>query len=405
MTRWIWIGLALGITTTTQAEEVVGGQVAAKGAWDDAAAIYYGWSVNCTGTLIAPDVVLTAGHCIGGITGVKLQTNDYAGWDGEYIDVVKEIEYPNSWYTVDMGVLLLAKPASVPPRVIANDCILKESLRDGANVTIVGYGATDIWGTVHTTKLHEGFTQINDHDCSDLWSGCNAAVSPGGELSAGGAGIDACFGDSGGPLYLQTERGDFLVGTTSRSYATAYAPCEEGGIYGRPDYIVDWIESVTGRALPRPDCDGEDEPEESDETDYNFPPDPQAESIVVTLGETGETTIRPNDPDDEDTHTFTIIEAPEAGSVMIANTGVVRYIPGEQAGLFQVVVTVSDSGTPTLEDEVLVDVEVLQREDDDSEDVPEVPAGCACSASPPLLLWGWWLLPIWFTFKRRNLGA
>ena len=39
---------------------------------------------------------------------------------------------------------------------------------------------------------------------------------PGGELIAGGGGIDSCAGDSGGPLYLHTEVGSYLVGLAVR---------------------------------------------------------------------------------------------------------------------------------------------------------------------------------------------
>ena len=227
---------------------VVGGAQAPQGKWPDTAAIVFGGNqVGCTGTLIAPDVVITAGHCIGGIAGVLLDTNDYTS-GGEYIRVTKEIEYPNSWGTVDIGLLLLEKESKVKPRLIAQECVLDE-LYDGSNVQIVGYGALDIWGQQYGTRLMEATSTVADHDCTDMWRGCNASVSPGGEMGAGGNGVDACFGDSGGPLYLLTDKGDYLVGVTSRSYANVWAPCEEGGIWGRPDSILGWIESNAGVTL------------------------------------------------------------------------------------------------------------------------------------------------------------
>jgi len=404
MVRLVWMSFILGMSSTAWSQDVVGGRLAAKGAWDDAAAIYYGYSVGCTGTLIAPDVVLTAGHCIGGIDGVEVRTTDYSTYDGEYIEVIREIEYPNSWYTVDVGVLILAEKSTIPPRVIANDCVIKESLRDGANVAIVGFGATDIWGSVGTTRLHEGFTTINDHDCSDLWTGCNESSSPGGELSAGGAGIDACFGDSGGPLYLRTERGDFLIGATSRSYAGTYAPCEEGGIYGRPDYVFDWIESVTGRKLPRPDCgQEEEEPDEPDENEYNFPPKPEVDLLIVHAGESGHTVIKPNDPDTNDTHSFAVLEPPETGQLDITDDGTVSFQASKKTGFFSAVVLVSDSGTPTLEREVVVEIEVLAKRAGGSDGEPVNMGGCACTtgAAPLSILWLGWL-PIWAARRRRE---
>ena len=47
--------------------EVVGGEVAASGEWDDTVGIvFYGSYVGCTGTLIGPKLVLTAAHCLDG---------------------------------------------------------------------------------------------------------------------------------------------------------------------------------------------------------------------------------------------------------------------------------------------------------------------------------------------------
>ena len=98
-------------------------------------------------------------------------------------------------------------------------------------------------------------------DCSasvvkGISSGCNPSINPGGEIGAGGNGVDACFGDSGGPLYLPTPRGSFLIGVTSRSYdgASPSYPCRDGGLYARPDASLAWMEKVMGAPLEHPQC-------------------------------------------------------------------------------------------------------------------------------------------------------
>ena len=63
---------------------IVGGHDAAPGAYPSIAEITFGSSFLCTGTLIAPDYVLTAGHC-GSITGAAIGTP--AGWPAPLIDV------------------------------------------------------------------------------------------------------------------------------------------------------------------------------------------------------------------------------------------------------------------------------------------------------------------------------
>jgi len=375
---------------------VVGGSQVSKGDWEDTAGIVMGGYVGCTGTLVAPDVVLTAGHCLGGITAVILGTNNYSS-GGEQIRVKSEHEYPNSWLTIDVGVLILEEESSITPRVIAQDCVLDE-LEDGAPVTIVGYGATDIWGQEYGSKLMEAETTVNDHDCSNLSSGCNSSVSPGGEISAGGGGIDACYGDSGGPLYLNSSHGDFLIGVTSRSYANVWAPCEEGGIYGRADAVVDWIESTTGRTLEEPDCDGGgaegggsgggggtggDDGGGSGgdggapDTDGNQTPEPWAAGILVVEGKVGRTRIQVEDPDVGDTHSFYVVKAPYEGITDVTADGLVVYdASGDWTGEDVIEVVVVDAAGEEAVAAIALQVE--PRLDDDGS------KGCSAAALAPV---------------------
>jgi len=235
--------------------EVVGGEPALDGEWPDCAALLYGDDVGCTGVLIAPDFVLTAGHCLafGTVTQVRLDTIHLIADPGEVINVVDQVMYPNWSTTYDVGLLFLQHSSSVNPRVLAHGCAT-EWIVDGAAVVVVGWGAIDQQGTLFPDELMKGHTAIGDADCDNITLGCNPAISPGGELAAGGNGVDACFGDSGGPLYLESLVERPVVGITSRSSANGSVPCGDGTIYGRPDAVVDWIELVIGYGLPEPNC-------------------------------------------------------------------------------------------------------------------------------------------------------
>ncbi|MEL6342092.1 MAG: serine protease [Myxococcota bacterium] len=236
-------------------QNIVGGQPADDGDWPDVAALFYGDAMGCTGVLIAPSVVLTAGHCdYGRLTHVRLNSVDYTV-EGEQIAVQSVTAYPDYLTSFDLAVIVLAEPARTPFRVIAQDCILDRHLEDGAPATIAGYGATDNYGRDFGTHLNVADITIDDAACTDLAAGCLPDISPGGEVGAGAKeDADTCQGDSGGPLILNTEDGDFLLGITSRGYAGAWPPCGPGGIYARPDAVIGWIEETAGVTLARPDC-------------------------------------------------------------------------------------------------------------------------------------------------------
>lgn len=233
---------------------VVGGTTVPPGAWPDAVAVL-ARDAMCTGTLIAPDVVITAGHCIEtNPVEVVVGSVELARPGGTVIMVKKAVAYPKWQETYDVGVLVLEHPAPVAPRAVASACTAKEHLVTGAKVHVVGFGLTRTDGTGSNTRLHQAMLPVTDAACTQDPS-CQPDVAPDGEFVAGGDGVDACFGDSGGPIYVDTAHGAALIGVVSRGDALIGEPCGGGGIYVRADAVVPWIEKVTGRTLARSACD------------------------------------------------------------------------------------------------------------------------------------------------------
>lgn len=329
---------------------VVGGNPAQPGRWNDAAVVFFGDVPGCTGTLIAPDLVLTAGHCIGGASRVKLGEVDLTAPAGEEIAVAREVEYPDSFSTYDVGLLILEQPSTYTPRVIAIGCVLERYAANGAEVEIVGWGAIDQEGNQETDVLMAARSVITDIDCTG-GRGCNTAVVPAGELGAGGDSVDSCFGDSGGPLYLLTDIGEYLIGVTSRGYDDASRPCGDGGIYVRADAVVDWVESESGQSLPRATC--------------NAPPAPTAlrGQLEVEAGESVSTRVTANDPDGADGHSYAVEAEPMHGSARTNEDGTVTYTADDDfEGTDHFSVRVADDGIPSLSAVVELDVTVLPSE-------------------------------------------
>ncbi len=300
---------------------VVGGAPSPVGKWPDAVYVTSNGGA-CTGTLIHPKWVLTAAHCIGGLNEALLNAvdisvrfeSDASLGGAERMRIVREVAFDQSWQRsggVDIALVELERPSEkVKPRIIGRDCITEDFLVDGADVTIVGWGVTQGNGTGNTDVQMEGVSQVQTADCSvgsvnGIVTGCQ---TPGGEIGAGGNGVDACFGDSGGPLYLTTPTGTYVVGATSRSYQGVpfSQPCEFGGIWSRPDYVMDWIEETIGEELPHPAC--------------TPPPEANPEPVWVPSGGKRTQTLGLVDPDQPGL-TYEIVRPPLHGRVVLDGRG------------------------------------------------------------------------------------
>ncbi len=246
-------------TYSDHESSIVGGSEVPAGLWPDAVAVL-GTSGTCTGTLVAPDVVITAGHCANIRPAYVIADSvDYAHDDSVRVDVANTVAYP-SWQTsYDLAVLVLASSIDhVEPRRVGTACTF-DGFEASTAVRLVGFGATDAQGRAGNTRLKQAMTMVTDPDCTEE-SGCKPAIAPGGEFVAGGTGeADSCFGDSGGPVYLDTPGGPVVIGAVSRGVAGARTPCGAGGIYVRTDKVFDWVEETAGRDIAKDGCEAVDQ--------------------------------------------------------------------------------------------------------------------------------------------------
>lgn len=236
---------ALSTTTHFQDTQVKDGTPANRKEYIEAVSIELyaqgkpaGW---CTGVLIAPTIVLSAGHCAWNkaipvrvsalesyTQAVKTQPSGVAkppGKDYPQSAAVDSFEVMNS-SAIDAGVspvgsdlmlIRLAAPMEVPVRPIAIAQLAH--LSDVKVVRVVGFGENGKkgFGTKLWADIDVAFPR-----CSPA-----AATEPSDALCAEGAELlarhpdkkfDTCPGDSGGPVYARGEGGDYyLVGITSRA--------------------------------------------------------------------------------------------------------------------------------------------------------------------------------------------
>lgn len=369
----IWLAAAMA----QDAPPVVGGSDAPAGRWPATAAIVRNGFTDCTGVLVAEDVLLTAGHCIG-----EGERAVHFGVDHQDADVVvgiaDQLEYPDSGATLDVGLIWLDEPvaASLPPVMLG--CAVGY-LTDGAEAQLVGFGNTETDGGGPTSRQQEVGVEVTDADCSSVGDGCRV---PGSELIAGGDGADSCSGDSGGPLYVWGDDVPYVAGVTSRAALSGTRTCGDGGVYVRFDAIAAWIEAEADVALQVPDCGGWE----------NSAPVPSAAAISLRQGEVAEVQLDATDADTGQVLSWSVGPS-ELGRASV-DGDVLRYEAGD-AGVEQLAVEVTD-GVATTGIDVPVEVAAYQ---DIQVIEPEPRFGCA--HAPGAWLLGLLLLsPRWLRSRR-----
>jgi hypothetical protein len=215
---------------------------------------------SCTVTLIEPDVALTAGHCVAShaqngqppwLRAVVTFDADDSLDESKWIDFAETAVHPSMPPCMgpctfdggdpgiqDTGLIFLPHevPGITPSKLAPRNTLqaverLQTILNLNVPMAFVGYGTTDYNGGdfEHSRPRRIGiftFDRIQDQQTA-YW---NKGPSGG------------CYGDSGGPIFVQVGSHRRIVATISDAGDT----CSEEETHARADtkYVQDWIEET-----------------------------------------------------------------------------------------------------------------------------------------------------------------
>ena len=225
---------------------IYGGELVEPCAWPTTVYVQ-----GCTGTLVHPRLVVFAAHCIvyGG-TPASVTFGEDPNAPEATVPTERCAAHPG-WTGLpgegrDFAYCVLAQAVEDMPIVPILMGCETDVLVPGAETTLVGHGmADDGQPELLKRQVITPITELN-----------------GDEIAIGSDGKSGCFGDSGGPAYIQLDDGTWRVfGVTSYGESNQ---CGFDGWYSMIHVGIDWFEEESGIDLtPCHDAAGTWEPTEA----------------------------------------------------------------------------------------------------------------------------------------------
>jgi hypothetical protein len=226
----------------------------------------------CTGTLIGPRHVLTAGHCAEGLRPTSGRFT-IAGSTYGTSQVFVHPNYNSSRIGSDAANDIAIFELSVSVAGVTPDAIFRGTPRVGEALILVGFGAggTGVTGQDRTFGIKRAGTTPIDSVSQRLvrWTFDNNRES------------NTAPGDSGGPAYIENGSVFYVAGVTSGG-DRADAGIGDHSFDTRVDYYAPWIDAILG-STSTPDSDPGTDPVSSSD-DFADAPGADAAPIVFGTG-------------------------------------------------------------------------------------------------------------------------
>lgn len=257
----MWVLLLLPLARADEVStKIINGEVGTLDDFPQAGALLAetGGAINlqCSSSLIAPDVVITAAHCVDPSV-VGATSFDNVGWsrESDLTAFQSASEWPedatlgtewvfhDEWdlaslgtglaLNYDIGLLFLETALTDIPLAYLPTADEATQIQEGATVSIVGWGMDNAADSASYGIKHYGDSTID------------ALADYEFQVGAATEAVRKCHGDSGGPSFLDVDTPSSvkarMIGITSHTWDETDC-AETGGVDTRADYYLDWVD-------------------------------------------------------------------------------------------------------------------------------------------------------------------
>lgn len=252
---------AQSVNQAENPEKIVGGQVADPNAYPWVVQLYLDNTFPiCGASLVAPNWVITAGHCVQMTAPNKVRLNPHSSTNPqastEIIDIEQIFVFPgfdigSTTYHPDVSLIKLTTPAQSHPAIpIMNQATDLNLIDAGDWCKVLGWGSTDQSGTQSDLMKESAMEIISPNFCQTAYPGTSMyeqdSTICAGYLS-GQTAVGAGSGDSGGPLFVLKNGEPLLIGVVSGG-GSIITTDELPGIYTKLYMVRDWIQATMNQS-------------------------------------------------------------------------------------------------------------------------------------------------------------